>query len=145
MISGSGGHSVRTEPNEDLRHWISNNELEKFERALVRTSPQMVHSRLLIGACHHCVTPNTEKCYCNLTDVNRFVSNRYRRITRSSLAKWVAESKTIGTTAGGLGLGTPTIQYSHTKKKGGTPVKEAFHKRWKNNPPQLRPWRFLLM
>jgi hypothetical protein len=147
LSSGSRGHSVRAELNEELCHWIPNSELEEFERASANTSPpQIIYPRLLIGACRHSVTPNTEKCYCNLTNANdRFVSNRYRRIVGSSAVKWVTESKTMGTAAGGAGVGAPTIQYSHTRKKDGTPVKEAFHKRWKNNPPQLRPWPFLLM
>ena len=147
MISGNGRHFVRTELNEELCHWISNSELEKFERALAITSvPQICRPRLLIGACRHNVIPNTEQCYCNLTDVNnRFVSKGYRRIIGSSPRKWVTESKTVGTTVGGAGLGTPTIQYSHTKKKDGVPVKEAFHKRWKNSTPQLRPWGCLLI
>ncbi|KAF4628639.1 hypothetical protein G7Y89_g9512 [Cudoniella acicularis] len=147
LISGSREHSaeVETEPNEELCHWIPNSELEELERILACTSPpQIIQPRLLIGACHHSVTPNTEHCYCNLTDANdRFVSNGYRRIMGSSTVKWVTESQTMGTAASGGGLMVPTIQYSHTWKRDGTLVKEAFHKRWKNS--QQRPWKFLLM
>ena len=146
LISGSDRHSVMTQPNEELCHWIPNDELEKFDRVAITCPPQIAHPRLLIGACRHSVTPNTENCYCNLTDVNKkFVSKGYRRILGSSPTKWVTESMTVGTTAGGAGLGAPAIHLSHTLKKEGTLVKEAFHKRWKNSEPRLRPWRYLLM
>jgi hypothetical protein len=145
LISGSTEHSVKAERDEELCHWISNSELEKFETALASNSPpQIIHPRLLIGACRHSITPNTEKCYCNLAEVNnRFVSNGYRRLIGASPVKWATESRTMGTTIGGAGVGAPAFQYSQTKKKDGTPVREAFHKRWKNMT--LRPWSLLLM
>lgn len=147
LISRSVDHSVRVEQNEVLCHWIPNSELEQFEKDLASTPPpKIIHPRLLIGACRHSVTPNTETCYCNLTDVNnRFVSNGFRRIVGSSPIKWITDSKTMGTTAGGAGVGGPTFQYSHTMKKDGTPFKEALLKRWKNTPPEWRPWETLLM
>ena len=146
LISGNGQHSVKTESNEELCHWIPNSELEKYERALVITSlPQICRPRLLIGACRHNVVPNTEQCYCNITDIyNGFISKRYRREIGSSSTRWATESRTVGATTGGTGLGLPTFQYSQTMKKYGTSAKEAFHKRWKNNPPELRPWSCLL-
>jgi hypothetical protein len=141
LISGNCGHFVRTESEEELCHWIPNSELEKLKGALATTSPpQIGHARLLIGACRHSVIPNNEECYCNLTDVyNEFVSKRYLREIGSSPRRLETESMTVGTAAGGAGLGAPTIQYSQTMKICGTPRKEAFHKRWKNSPPRLRP------
>lgn len=147
LIFGSDDHSVKAQPNEELCHWIPNSKLEDFNKSPAGTiPPQISKPHLLIGACHHSVTPNPENCYCNLTEANdRFISSRYRRIMGSSPVRWATASKTIGTAAGGAGVGAPTIQYSHTRKKYGTPVKEALYKRWKNNPPELRPWRILLM
>jgi hypothetical protein len=147
LIPGSRANSVAVKLNEELCHWIPHNELEELERTLASTSPpQITHSRLLIGACLQSVTPNAEECHCNLTDANdRFVSKGYRRIVGSSPAKWVTESKTVGTAVGGAGLGAPTIQYSHTMKNTGRPASEAILQRWNNNPPELRPWNCLLL
>lgn len=147
LISESGRSTVKTEPNEELCHWIPNSELEKFEKAWVNTAPpQIGHSRLLIGACRHSVVPNTEKCYCNLTAVNKgFIGKGYRRPIGSSPARWATQSVAMGTTIGGSGLGVPSFQYSQTMKKDGIPVREAFHKRWSNSSPRKRPWPCLLL
>ncbi|KAH8759540.1 hypothetical protein F5882DRAFT_479504 [Hyaloscypha sp. PMI_1271] len=137
---------VEATSNEDICHWISNNELQELERTSDLTSlPQITRPRLLIGAGVHSITRNPV-CSCNLTDAKHdFESSGYLRFPGSSPGKWVTDSRTVGTTAGGASVGAPTIQYSHTMKNTRVPTKEAFYKRWKNSSPDLRPWPCLLL
>lgn len=137
---------VEATSTEDICHWISNNELRELEKNSDFASlPQITQPQLLIGAGVHNVTENTA-CSCDLTNVKRhFESSRFLRVPGSLPGRWVTDSKTVGTTAGGASVGAPAIQYSHTMKNTRVPIKEAFYKRWKNGSPDLRPWSCLLL
>jgi hypothetical protein len=144
-IPETGGRSVKISQEEQLCHWISNNELQDSKGTSTNTSlPQITHPRLLIGACVHSVTLNRE-CYCDLRGAKgHFKSSGYLRLPGSSPNRLVTDAMTVGTTIGGGGVGAPTFQYSQTMKNTGRPAKESFQKRWKNNPSELRLWRCLL-
>ncbi|KAE9382162.1 hypothetical protein N431DRAFT_476817 [Stipitochalara longipes BDJ] len=146
FISRESRPHIETEKDEEPCHWISDSELQELERNSASVlAPQITQPRLLIGVCSHNITRNPE-CYCDLKDAKRgFESSGYLRIPGSSSGKWQTKTKTVGVVAGGSGLGGPKLQYSHTFKNTGRPVREAIHKRWNNNPLELRPWTCLLM
>jgi hypothetical protein len=110
VIPESRETSVQVELNEELCHWIPQNELTGFERTLPSIPrPRINQPYLLIGTCLRVVASSPGDCHVDLTEANnKFVGQTNRRIVvSSSPVRWMTESKSVGTAASGGGLCAP--------------------------------------